>query len=206
MDILMSVRKHWIDLIKSGEKTLEFRTRIGKEYKVGSTIYMYESGQDGAKKITCSAKIKSITQIQHQKCDTVLFVDYYLENVLKNEDYLKEWQKTKEIELKNYNNLIKLMNMFCSDYIKLLSEDRKNEYEYTPENIERQDLSDKISTDIDNWLCKIGYYNDEGETNYNYAIELCDVKSVEYELSDFTCNGKVVTRPPQSYLYCEKIK
>ena len=206
MNILMSVRKHWIDMIKDGSKKLEFRNRIGKEFKIGNTIYFYESGKDGKKKITCSAKIKSITKIEHQKCDTVLFVDYYLKNVIKNEFYLKEWEKTKEIDLPGYSSFIKLSNMFCSDYIKLLSEGKRDEYEYDTENLKKKDLSNKISDDIDNWLYNIGYWNSLGETNYNYAIELCDVEEVDLNLSDFTCNGKVISRPPQSYLYCEKIK
>ena len=39
MDILMSLHKKWADKIFDGSKTLEFRKKIGKDFKVGDIVY-----------------------------------------------------------------------------------------------------------------------------------------------------------------------
>lgn len=41
MNILMSIRKPWTDMILNGSKKLEFRNNIGKNFKIGLlSIYM----------------------------------------------------------------------------------------------------------------------------------------------------------------------
>ena len=205
MSVLMPLYNKWINMIFSGEKTLEFRSRIGKDFKPGTIIYLYESAKNGGcKKVVGQCTIKDIKKIEHSKCDTVFFMAYFLNNILKNKYYLDKWKEVYAFKLDNYDDRIKLSNILCLDYLQALQNGEK--FEYTSDALKRKDVSAQISNDCDEWLYKIGYWNAWGETNYNYAIELCDV--IKYEkpisLQEFTNNGKIIERAPQSWCYCAK--
>jgi hypothetical protein len=75
------------------------------------------------------------------------------------------------------------------------------------EIIDANDYSNKCIGECDDWLMKIGFYNDCDESYYKYGIVLKDAVryDVPKELSEFIgANGEKITRPPQSYMYAKK--
>ena len=68
------------------------------------------------------------------------------------------------------------------------------------------DRSSKYISECDDWLEKLGFYDQYGESNWKYAIKLDNV--LEYKepilLSDLNDkNGVPISRAPQSWMYCK---
>lgn len=63
--IILSIRPHFSNEIYNGNKPLELRKRIGKNFIINSKIYIYSSNPE--KKITGHAFIKNIDKMKIQK-------------------------------------------------------------------------------------------------------------------------------------------
>ncbi len=208
MPILMPLYKKWSDMILNKEKPFEFRSKIGRNFYAGDTIYLYESSKNnGCQKIVGEVRIKNISKIEHTGCDTAIFIEYYLKNILKNDYYVKQWQSVKRLQLDGYNDYIKLSNIFCIDFLKALKNNNTRNFVYDREFLKRKKLSEEVANAADEWLYKIGYYNSYGQTTYDYALELYDIKRYNQplELENFENNkGEIITQAPQSWCYCKK--
>lgn len=88
MDILMPLYNVWIKQIFNKEKTLEFRKRIGKDFKENDIIYFYETSKyKGKQKVVGQAQIKQIIPIIHNKNgDYLSLLQYYKEHYTKTQD------------------------------------------------------------------------------------------------------------------------
>ena len=81
--VLMSIKPKWADLIKSKKKTIELRTRAS--FKLNNAkLYFYES--EKIKKVTFSAKVKSIDYISIDQVTKEIRKKSCLENIRGNKE------------------------------------------------------------------------------------------------------------------------
>ena len=218
MNIIISLYKHWSDMILSGEKTLEFRTRLPKDFHIGEKIYFYEtSRQNGRKMVVGEATVKDIISVCNKDGKWPMvgcypFTEYYFSEIKKDEKMYNLYKSLKEElgNLKQYKYGY-LMGYFQSPKeIQSLRENGslidtfKLSNEEAWEVIDANNKSDKTAQEIDDWLTKIGFYNKYDETNYKYAYVLDNI--IKYEkpknISEFkNKNGESIKNPPQSYIY-----
>lgn len=218
MNIIISLYKHWSDMILSGEKTLEFRTRLPKDFHIGEKIYFYEtSRQNGRKMVVGEATVKDIISVCNKDGKWPMvgcypFTEYYFSEIKKDEKMYNLYKSLKEElgNLKQYKYGY-LMGYFQSPKeIQSLRENGslidtfKLSNKEAWEVIDANNKSDKTAQEIDDWLTKIGFYNKYEETNYKYAYVLDNI--IRYEkpknISEFkNKNGESIKNPPQSYIY-----
>ena len=218
MNIIISLYKHWSDMILSGEKTLEFRTRLPKDFHIGEKIYFYEtSRQNGRKMVVGEATVKDIISVCNKDGKWPMvgcypFTEYYFSEIKKDEKMYNLYKSLKEElgNLKQYKYGY-LMGYFQSPKeIQSLRENGslidtfKLSNKEAWEVIDANNKSDKTAQEIDDWLTKIGFYNKYDETNYKYAYVLDNI--IKYEkpknISEFkNKNGESIKNPPQSYIY-----
>src|SRR5574344_406758 len=119
MAILMSMYNVWANKILNGTKPIEFRNNIGKNFAIGETIYVYESGKNKRqKKVVGEVKIKDIQSIKQSKVGCYGLLLYYVKNILKDNDIVDAMQKMYDIELPHYNPAIKLCYIFQPEVIE----------------------------------------------------------------------------------------
>lgn len=218
MNIIISLYKHWSDMILRGEKTLEFRTRLPKDFHIGEKIYFYEtSRQNGRKMVVGEATVKDIISVCNKDGKWPMvgcypFTEYYFSEIKKDEKMYNLYKSLKEElgNLKQYKYGY-LMGYFQSPKeIQSLRENGslidtfKLSNKEAWEVIDANNKSDKTAQEIDDWLTKIGFYNKYEETNYKYAYVLDNI--IKYEkpknISEFkNKNGESIKNPPQSYIY-----
>ena len=218
MNIIISLYKHWSDMILRGEKTLEFRTRLPKDFHIGEKIYFYEtSRQNGRKMVVGEATVKDIISVCNKDGKWPMvgcypFTEYYFSEIKKDEKMYNLYKSLKEElgNLKQYKYGY-LMGYFQSPKeIQSLRENGslidtfKLSNKEAWEVIDANNKSDKTAQEIDDWLTKIGFYNKYDETNYKYAYVLDNI--IKYEkpknISEFkNKNGEIIKNPPQSYIY-----
>lgn len=218
MNIIISLYKHWSDMILRGEKTLEFRTRLPKDFHIGEKIYFYEtSRQNGRKMVVGEATVKDIISVCNKDGKWPMvgcypFTEYYFSEIKKDEKMYNLYKSLKEElgNLKQYKYGY-LMGYFQSPKeIQSLRENGslidtfKLSNKEAWEVIDANNKSDKTAQEIDDWLTKIGFYNKYEETNYKYAYVLDNI--IRYEkpknISEFkNKNGENIKNPPQSYIY-----
>ena len=218
MNIIISLYKHWSDMILSGEKTLEFRTRLPKDFHIGEKIYFYEtSRQNGRKMVVGEATVKDIISVCNKDGKWPMvgcypFTEYYFSEIKKDEKMYNLYKSLKEElgNLKQYKYGY-LMGYFQSPKeIQSLRENGslidtfKLSNKEAWEVIDANNKSDKTAQEIDDWLTKIGFYNKYDETNYKYAYVLDNI--IKYEkpknISEFkNKNGESIKNPPQSHIY-----
>ena len=205
-------------MILSGEKTLEFRTRLPKDFHIGEKIYFYEtSRQNGRKMVVGEATVKDIISVCNKDGKWPMvgcypFTEYYFSEIKKDEKMYNLYKSLKEElgNLKQYKYGY-LMGYFQSPKeIQSLRENGslidtfKLSNKEAWEVIDANNKSDKTAQEIDDWLTKIGFYNKYEETNYKYAYVLDNI--IRYEkpknISEFkNKNGEIIKNPPQSYIY-----
>ena len=205
-------------MILSGEKTLEFRTRLPKDFHIGEKIYFYEtSRQNGRKMVVGEATVKDIISVCNKDGTWPMvgccpFREYYFSEIKKDEKMYNLCKSLKEElgNLKQYKYGY-LMGYFQSPKeIQSLRENGslidtfKLSNKEAWEVIDANNKSDKTAQEIDDWLTKIGFYNKYEETNYKYAYVLDNI--IKYEkpknISEFkNKNGESIKNPPQSYIY-----
>lgn len=213
MDILMSFHRKWTEQIFQGEKPLEFRSKIGKEFTIGKTVYMYETKKDnGSQRIVGEFEIADIQRLPLSKVGTYGLLPYFCKNILRDKEALEQVEKAYDINLPNYDNAIKLDYLYDLDLLTKLS---KNEpfsfFDMSFDEVQIHENNRKKADNLiklcDNWLFSIGFYNQYGETSYNYYLEIKDILKYEVPLNlvDFknTKDEKLKT-PPQSWCYVKR--
>lgn len=212
MNILMSLHKIWANKILDSQKKLEFRNNIGKEFKVGSKIYIYETAKNnGSQKVIGECRIKNITHFERTNLGCYPLLGYYCENIIKDKEATSAVKKMYEIDVPNYKDGIKCSYIFQSEILMdfenkslhdLINMSRKDREEY----YKLRDKSDKLVKECDDWLYSIGFYNEDGESFYKNYIEVDNpIKYKEgRELSSFIGqNNSPIKRAPQSWCYCQ---
>lgn len=214
MSILMSMYNIWCNKILDGSKTVEFRNNIGKNFNIGETIYLYESGKNnGQKKIVGEVKIKDIKPIPKSKVGTYGMIEYYANNIITDKNLRDTIMYAYNYDLPNYDKSYRLDWMFLPWVLDELKAKNKLPDLFEMSQAERNDFFKKqkmarqIQEECDDWLRSIGYYNEYDETFYkNYIVLENPIKySTPLELSDFkNLAGKDIKRAPQSWCYAIK--
>jgi len=102
MSIILSIKPKFTDLILSGQKTIEMRTKIGKKFTNDENVVIYSSSPKKA--IVAIAKIKKIENLDKYEVE-----DYHLNKVCISRDFFNEYMKNRStcylIELKDLKKL-----------------------------------------------------------------------------------------------------
>lgn len=214
MSILMSMYNVWCNKILDGSKPIEFRNNIGKNFNIGETIYLYESGKNnGQKKIVGEVKIKDIKSIPKSKVGTYGMIEYYANNIITDKKLRDTIMYAYNYDLPNYDKNYRLDWMFLPWVLDELKTKDKLPDLFGMPQAERNDFFKKqkkaqqIQEECDDWLRSIGYYNEYDETFYkNYIVLENPIKySTPLELSDFkNLAGEDIKRAPQSWCYAIK--
>lgn len=215
MAILMSLYNIWCDKILDGTKPLEFRNNIGKQFKIGETIYLYETSKNkGRKMVVGEVKIKDIKPIPKSRVGCYGLLPYYAQHIVKDEETKSAIMFAYNFELPNYDGIFKMKWMFLPESLKKFKETGKLPDYIRMDNDEFNDYEKKsfkaqlVMEDCDEWLKSIGYYNELDETNYKNYIEL--ENPIRYSkpipLENFrNLQGNKITRAPQSWCYVQKL-
>lgn len=122
MSVMISVNPPYSMLIEAGYKQTEFRNKIIKAVKVGTTVYIYETkNKGGSGCVTVQAKVKNIVDLrgkdlsvlreQHKSAMNVLPVSDVFE------DYLELIGYTKECEIGIVLEEVRSINLQLSDFV-----------------------------------------------------------------------------------------
>ena len=219
MDILMSLYKQWADMILSGEKPIEFRTRLPKDFSVGDKIYIYETGKRGGrKKVVGHATVKGIISVLNEKGKWPMlgaypFIDFYFEHIKNDKEKAEHYRKIKKEaeQFTNYRYGFILNYAFSEHELQSLRETGSlidtwsiHDTKLVREIIDANTQSSKYIEECDEWLTKIGFYNDFLESYYKFGIVLDNIVKydVPLELNEMMDkSGNAITKAPQSWMY-----
>lgn len=217
MDIMYALYKHWTDMILSGEKPLEFRTKLPKDMKPGTKILLYETRKhNGAGAVVGECTVKDIIPIKNGTRWPLVgcypFLDWYCEHI-RNDVALANHIRAIRSE---FDNMAGYRYGFVSRYIfstRTLEQLRltgrpfdlmQMTIDERDEILKEYEKANDLEYECDDWLTKIGLYNEFGETNYQYALVLDNPVryQVPKQLNEFKgTNGKPIGNAPQSYCY-----
>lgn len=219
MNVMYSLYKHWCDMILSGKKPLEFRTKLPKDMKPGTKIYLYETKKHGgAGCIVGECTVQDIIPVLSEDgkwpiCGNFPFLEYYCEAILKDEAMAKHIRMCKaEFKGKpeNYRYGYITKYMFSPESLESLRQTgapidlMKLDIEARDKVLRDFAVADKLEHACDEWLETIGFYNEYGETSYRYGLVLTN--PIRYNkpkhITDFVNpKGERIQTPPQSYCY-----
>ncbi len=208
MAILMSLHKKWAHMILDGKKPFEFRKKIGKDWKAGDTVYIYETSKNGgSQKIVGKFVVKDVKAIQKCRLGCYSFLEYYCEHIIKDMEALAAVRTAYEKDVPGYNNSVKLTYLYLPEVLDSLINHKDLPYSYYDEEYqEKKEKGNALVEACDAWLSEIGFYDDYDESNYKYYIEVETPERFKepLNLSDFKSReDKEITRPPQSWMYCK---
>lgn len=220
MNILLPLYKKWSEMILAGEKPLEFRTRLPKDFEVGTTIYLYETLKNGGcGRVVGECRVNQILNVQNKagKWPTFgayPFIDYYYEHVACDKEKAEHLRRIKEQfadKFPRYKYGFILQYAFSEDNLNNILQNGEPIDTWKIMDIKKVhkilddiELGNKAIEECDKWLTKIGFYNEMEESYYKYGIELTNI--VRYptpkSLSDFTDrHGMPIKKAPQSFQY-----
>jgi len=208
MDILISSYKKLSDMIFDGYKPFEFRHNIPKKLRVGDKVYIYEPAP-GAQKIVGEFTLGGLSDISGNKLGFLPFFQYYVGTILNDPELYKLAKRCYSIKCP-YNAWIPLKYMFCEDILDYMEKNHD-----VPKNIDylgkrdKLEKADKLVSDCDEWLTRIGFYNLSGESDYRYVFEIQNPirYSIPYSIEKIRAgNGQTLRKAPQSWCYVSKIE
>ena len=207
MNIVISIHKPFCEQIFTGVKPLEFRNNLPKALFPGDKVFVYETyAVGGSKKVVGEFQVKSILKSSlKSRVGTYNYLDYYTENILRDEDATKRVRRCKKITVANYYQDIVFPYMYIDDCLDFME---KN-HAIPPDTFKTSDYwtqrarADALCFDCDNWLTSIGYINNKGYC-YPYAFEIDN--PIRYlnpvPITEFCLpNGNMLTKAPQSWCY-----
>lgn len=220
MDTIYSIHNVWINKIFSGIKTIEFRKSLPKTLKAGDKIYFYETGKNkGRKMIVGECEIDYIINILSKDgewpiCGCYPFLEYYFENIKKDVDIAKQYEKVKkefEYKFDNYRYGFVSKYAFSEENLASLRETGKSidfwevkDFEKLNKYFKDLEKGEGYEKECDEWLTNIGLYDECGETTYKYGIVLKNITKYNKpkSISEFKDrNGNLIKKAPQSWMY-----
>lgn len=221
MNIIYALHKCWCDKIFDGSKPIEFRTKLPKNLKSGTKLYLYETAKNnGARAIVGECVVDYIIPVlsstKNNKwpiCGAYPFIDYYFEHIKGDKEIAEHYRKLKKEfdAYENYRYGFILNYAFCEEELtslrttgSLIDTFKISDYDLVKKIIDKNDIGNKRIEECDNWLSKIGYYNEFDETYYQYGIVLKDIKKYDTPkpIGDFkNKDGEQIKFAPQSFIY-----
>ena len=212
MNCILSIQKKYADLIFDGIKPFEFRNVLPK-LKKNDVVFLYETKKTGCGKIVGFFTVDSIHKIDYNntKIGTYLFIDTYAK-MFCSEKVQESVRKVKNVELENYYNSYALDFLFEDDIVeKMIETHQPPQREFaqkTQEELKKyNNLKQKQTNflrDCDNWLTKIGFYNENQESTWKYQINIKNSLRFQKprDIEQFRLkNGEKLTKGPQSFCY-----
>lgn len=218
MNIIYALHKCWCDKIFDKSKPIEFRTKLPKNLKSGTKLYLYETAKNnGARAIVGECVVDYIISVRSERGEWPIvgcypFIDYYYEKIKGDKELAQYYRDLKEEFDKNKNYRYGFI-LGYSHSPRELSHLRRTgslldlwqcNFDIVNEVAKDNDKSDKLAQECDDWLESIGFYDDGGETYYQYGIVLKDVKkyNTPKPISDFkNKDGEQIKFAPQSFIY-----
>ena len=191
-------------------KTFEFRTRLPKDLKTGTKVYIYEP----VSKNGCGKVVGEFTVGKIINCDYPFgaypFMYHFCKYMLKDDAYAAKYLEAFNTELHGYKKgyiLKYALDEESMDHIKKYGTPPDIvDYLYDKVRTEKLDESENIWKWADEWLRKIGFYDEFGHSDYKFAYEV--VNPIRYDtprdLTSFTKrDGTVLSKAPQSFCYVQ---
>ena len=211
MNCIFSIKKQYSDLIFNKTKPIEFRNRLPKLEK-DDKVYIYETKSQGCGKVVGYFIVDSTKKIKHNKIGTYIYMDLYAD-LFCDEETKRLVHKAKSINLENHYNDLVTSYLFMEDCLDEMLKTNNppriyDSYYLKNDNFRKlQQLEQKQTcflSDCDEWLRKIGFYDDYDYSNWEYEIRIKDVFKFEKPI-DITCfqlrNGNYLKSAPQSFCY-----
>ena len=210
MDCMFSMKKEYVDLIFNGIKPFDFRN-VCPKLDEGDKVYLYETKSFGCGKVVGYFIVQNISEIPHSKIGTYLYIDTYAK-MFCDEKIQESVNKAKQVEFENYYNSYVLEFLFMDELIEEMIKTHKppvidvwkmNKDEMKEYNQIKQKQTDFCQT-CDEWLKKIGFYNEYDESTWKYQINIKNVVKFEkpIDVNKFQLrNGKFIKRGPQNFYY-----
>lgn len=193
----------------SFRKSFEFRTKLPANLKTGDKIYIYEPlKRGGSGKVVGEFIVGDIIKCDYRFGSTA-FIEYFCRNILKNEDYAEKFKRMLDAEDCHYkgSNIKYALDDASVQYIEEHKDWPNPEtYIFDKTRTKNIDTAECVWNLCDEWLKRQGFYNEFGESNYKYALEV--LNHVQYStpklLADFKkLDGSVIEKAPQSFLYVQ---
>lgn len=188
-------------------KTFEFRTRLPKELETGTKIYIYEPAKKGGcRKVVGEFQVGKILNCDYH-IGSYPFMPYFCRNVLKNEEYAEKFETALHAEMPDFKAGTAINFALDENSMKII--EKTGRYpDFIEQNQNKVKKTREIIEQCDQWLSKLGFYNEYSESNYKYALET--VNPIRYEtpkeLSEFTkLDGTPVLKAPQGFVYVKTI-
>lgn len=214
MDVIVACYKHWTEMIFSGEKPFEFRTRPMKQLKTGDKLFFYEPKKTGSGKVTGEAVVEKIILMLFKQSPQQETFRYWAEHIKKDHSLVEAIDRIGRFRMSRYKDGYIYNFMFSKSMIEyIMANDDlppafnslQHRFAY-PEIYHQIELARKRIMEYDLWMHKIGFWHEDGTSNYTVAYQL--KKPVSYavtglkEIQGFLDqNGRPLQRPPQSYQY-----
>jgi hypothetical protein len=211
MNIIISIHNIWAEKILKGEKTIEFRNNLPKNLKPGDKVFIYETYKNnGRKMVVGSFTLSKAYKISNKgRIGFVAFIRYYVENILKDKELLKLIDRCEKISMPHHYQDIVYSYMYCDEIL-----DYMEKHHDVPELdlalymdktfLQKKAKAEMLTTDCDDWLTNIGFYNEFGESHYLYAFEIEHVEPFinPIPITEFVNqNMENIKTAPQSWCY-----
>ena len=195
------------------KKPFEFKTRLPKALKEGDKVYIYEPKRNKG----CGQVIGEFTAGKIFKCDYPMgafpFISYFCEHVVQNSDYARKFDKAFNTEMRGYKQGYIMKYALDEESVDHIAKygvpPDLVDYLYDKERYSKIEESQMIWEWCDDWLRKIGFYNEFGESFYEYAITVVDpvLYDTPKPITDFHKeDGSVVEKAPQSFMYVQELQ
>lgn len=213
MNVIYPIKKQYSDLIFNETKPYEFRNNIPKHLHVGDFVFVYETKTTGCGKVVGYFEVAAISKIDRTlaKVGTYYYMDDYAN--LYCDNYIQSMiKKAKSIRVDGYNNAIVLSYLFQDEKLDYMLKNKKipeyiflptNSIEYEKYNIAKEKEM-KFCFDCDEWLTKIGYYNDYDESTWKYEIKIKNPTLFDFpiDITKFKLRDETFVKvPPQGFCY-----
>jgi predicted transcriptional regulator len=194
-------------------KKYEFRTKLPKRLDTGNKIYVYEPKKNkGSGKIVGEFQVGRIFSCNYAFGAFPFIVDF-CRNVLKNDEYADKFERAVKINMPNYKQgyIMKYaLDDVSIDYIEQHNGEHPPLVLYIsdPKRCAAIEESERVWKLCDEYLRLCGFYNDWGESCYNYAIEILNpvLYDTPKELTEFQKeDGSIVEKAPQSFVYVKEV-
>ena len=223
MNIILPVHKKWCDKILSGEKPFDFRTKIPKELNIGDKIYLNKKKKNGGSgKIVGNCKVEEFIRLTDKNgkypCfGAYFFIDYYFEKIVKDKNIAEKFKSVKKEfdgKFEQYKFGFIINYALCDKELEHIRKtgrpiDTFRQFPFANDKtlqqiLEENEKTNKCIVACDEWLSKIGFYDEYDESKWNYAIKICDVEKYDepYKITELTDkNHYYFKKAPQSFAY-----
>ena len=205
--ILMPLWSCWTQKILDGSKPFEFRTRLPRDFSAGDSVYLYESGKNGGRKaVVGQFEVEEIIKLANDEgaypfFGCYHFIDWYLRNVEGNEQAADRFVECKKYNLPDHKWGCLLPFAMDPEAMAHIANGK-----WPPPMSTKRDFATQLMLErCDSWLGDIGFYRDNDESYWAYAIKVKNPTAYDMPLplSAFVRpeTGEPILCAPQSWMY-----